>query len=109
MFHVYSIWINTKLARHYPCFHFWFIITYHPKHHQGKPNVLSRGSYFVPKEVGKTYDQQFDVILKPNYLWLQALCVILSGKSFLVFVCEKLLEDIFANGNEDNWKIQIQL
>lgn len=63
----------------------------------------------MPKEVGEAYDQQYDVILKPKHLWLEALCVILNDKSLFVFVHEKLLEDFFANGNQDNWKIQIQL
>lgn len=87
-------------ARHYPFFDFGS--SSHTILNIIKSNVLSRSFYFVPKEGGEAYDQQCDVIIKPKHLRFQALCVIFNDKSFFVFIREKLLEDLFANVNQDN-------
>ncbi len=62
---------------------FCFVVTYYPKHQQGKPNALSHRLYIAPKEGDETYDQQCGVSFKPEHLWFQGLQVALDDKPFL--------------------------
>jgi hypothetical protein len=48
------------------------------------------------KEGDATYEQQCDVILKLEHLWLQALSILLDDTTIFCQICEDLKKDLLA-------------
>jgi hypothetical protein len=63
--------------------------------------------YLTPNEGNEAYDQQCDIILKPEHLWLQALWVALDDKTFFCQICEDVMKDSIAIGFKGRMKNQI--
>jgi hypothetical protein len=91
--------LNRRQARwNLSLFHFNFVIIYHPGNLQGKPDALSRQSYFMPKPGDDSYDQQKTIILKPNHLQIYTLTTIHVTSSPLVQqICDAMPQDFFSH------------
>jgi hypothetical protein len=77
---LFVFWINSKFNGHYLCFN--FNLSSHIVPGTRKPDTLSNHSYLTPKEGNEAYDQQCDIIIKLEHLWLQALWVAFDDKPF---------------------------